>query len=66
MKIIGADTKEFSEARNRLVHGKYNGAYFYAKEILFGVQTCNIKRIQNYKCMEKELRIARLYWLGSI
>lgn len=33
MKIIGADTKEFSEARNRLVHGKYNGAYFYAKEI---------------------------------
>lgn len=33
MKIIGSDTKEFSEARNRLVHGKYNGAYFYAKEI---------------------------------
>ena len=33
MKIIGADTKEFSEARNRLVHGKFNGAYFYAKEI---------------------------------
>lgn len=33
MKIITADAKEFSEARNRLVHGKFNGAYFYAKEI---------------------------------
>lgn len=33
MQIITADTKEFSEARNRLVHGKFNGAYFYAKEI---------------------------------
>lgn len=33
MQIISADTKEFSAARNRLVHGKFNGAYFYAKEI---------------------------------
>ena len=33
MQIIGAYTKEFSEARNRLIHGKFNGAYYYAKEI---------------------------------
>ena len=33
MQIIGVSAKEFSEARNRLIHGKFNGAYYYAKEI---------------------------------
>ena len=48
MQIIGAYTKEFSEARNRLIHGKFNGAYYYAKEIEENISNAT-KALADYK-----------------